>query len=169
LRIEQFEDLKMKIGLGVIILFSFYMNISEAQELKSNATFFTIRFTPHQDLKKELMAFAEKNKIKAGFIATCVGSLEQVNLRYANQPSGTLLKGHFEILSLGGTLSSTSAHLHLSVADSTGKTIGGHLLDDNMIYTTAEIVIVELLDVEFAREADSTYGFKELTIRARKK
>ena len=115
------------------------------------------------------MVFAEKNKIKAGFVATCVGSLEQVNLRYANQPSGTLLKGHFEILSLSGTFSDTSAHLHLSVADSTGKTIGGHLLDDNQIYTTAEIVVGELLDVEFTRELDSTYGYQELVIRARKK
>ena len=114
----------------------------------------------HQDLKKELMAYAEKNKIVAGFIATYVGSLEQVNLRYANQPNGTLLKG---------TLSTTSAHLHLSVADSTGKAIGGHLLDSNLIYTTAEIVIGELLDIEFTQALDSAYGYQELVIKARKR
>lgn len=159
----------MKIILIATILLSLYMNISEAQQLKSTTSFFTVRLKPHQDLKKQLMVFAEKNKIKAGFVATCVGSLEQVNLRYANQPSGTLLKGHFEILSLSGTFSDTSAHLHLSVADSTGKTIGGHLLDDNQIYTTAEIVVGELLDVEFTSELDSTYGYQELVIRARKK
>jgi uncharacterized protein len=55
---------------------------------------------PHQDLKKELMAFAAKEKIKAGCIVTCVGSLEQINLRFANQPEGKRSKGHFEILSL---------------------------------------------------------------------
>ena len=123
----------------------------------------------HQDLKKELMAYAEKNKIVAGFIATYVGSLEQVNLRYANQPNGTLLKGHFEILSVSGTLSTTSAHLHLSVADSTGKAIGGHLLDSNLIYSTAEIVIGELLDIEFTQALDSAYGYQELVIKARKR
>ena len=115
------------------------------------------------------MAFAEQHKIKAGFVATCVGSLEQVNLRYANQSGGTLLKGHFEILSVSGTFNQTSAHLHLSVADSTGRTIGGHLLDENLIYTTAEIVIGELLDVEFTRETDTTYGYPELVIKAKNK
>ena len=109
-------------------------------------------------LKKRTYGFAEQHKIKAGFVATCVGSLEQVNLRYANQSGGTLLKGHFEILSLSGTFNQTSAHLHLSIADSTGRTIGGHLLDENLIYTTAEIVIGVLLDIEFTRETDTTYG-----------
>ena len=142
--------------------------MSEAQQLKSSTDFFTIRLKPHQDLKKELMAIAVENKMKAGFIATCVGSLEQVNLRFANQPEGTILKGYYEIVSLVGTLTDSSSHLHLSVSDGTGKTIGGHLLDGNLIYTTAEIVIRELTDVEFTREVDSTYGYKELAIKPRK-
>jgi uncharacterized protein len=147
----------------------FFSNMSSAQQLSSKATFFTIRLKPRQDLKKELMAFAAKEKIKAGCIVTCVGSLEQTNLRFANQPEGKSLKGHFEILSLVGTFSDTSAHLHLSIADSTGATIGGHLLDGNLIYTTAEIVIGELTDLEFDREVDSTYGYQELTAKRRKK
>ncbi len=114
------------------------------------------------------MAIAVGEKMKAGFIATCVGSLEQVNLRFANQPEGIILKGHYEIVSLVGTLSDSSTHLHLSVSDGTGKTIGGHLLDGNLIYTTAEIVIRELTDVEFTREVDTTYGYKELVIKPRK-
>jgi hypothetical protein len=140
-----------------------------AQHVKSTTNFFTIRLKPHQDLKKELMAFAEQHNIKAAFVATCVGSLEQVNLRYANQSGGTLQKGYFEILSVSGMFNQTSAHLHLSVADNTGRTIGGHLLDENLIYTTAEIVIGELLDVEFTRETDSTYGYPELVIKTKKK
>lgn len=124
-----------------------------------------IRLKPHQDLKKELMAFAVKQKIKAGCIVTCVGSLEQTNLRFANQSEGKTAKGHFEILSLVGTFSETSAHFHLSVADSKGATIGGHLLDGNLIYTTAEIVIGELTDLEFVRVIDSTFGYPELQIK----
>ena len=126
-----------------------------------------IRLKPHQDLKKEVIAFAERNKIKAGLIITCVGSLEQVNLRFANQEHGTILKGHFEILSLVGTFSDTSSHLHISVADSEGKTWGGHLLDDSLIYTTAEIVIGKLTEQEFDRTLDSTYGYKELSVKPR--
>lgn len=142
---------------------------SIAQTLNSKANFYTIRLKPHQDLKVELMKFAKAHKLKAAFVATCVGSLEQLNLRYANQSAGIKQSGHFEILSLVGTFNDASSHFHLSVADSTGKTIGGHLLEENLIYTTAEIVIGELPDVEFGRELDSTYGYQELKIRNRKR
>ncbi len=126
-----------------------------------------IRLAPHQDLKKELLKVASNSK--AGFVITCVGSLEQVNIRFANQENGTLLKGHFEILSLVGTFSDSGAHLHISVADSTGRTIGGHLLNDSLIYTTAEIVIGELTDLQFDRIVDSTYEYEELSIKPRPK
>lgn len=126
-----------------------------------------IRLASHQDLKKELLKVASNSK--AGFVITCVGSLEQVNIRFANQENGTLLKGHFEILSLVGTFSDSGAHLHISVADSTGRTIGGHLLNDSLIYTTAEIVIGELTDLQFDRIVDSTYGYEELSIKPRPK
>jgi uncharacterized protein len=155
-----------------IIISLFSITTTMAQSIESNWSKMkttAIRLKPHQDLKKELMAFAAKEKIKAGCIVTCVGSLEQINLRFANQSEGKSLKGHFEILSLVGTFSETSAHIHLSVADNTGVTIGGHLLDDNLIYTTAEIVIGELTDVEFKRETDSTYGYQELVVKKRGK
>lgn len=146
------------------------ISISMAQPTndKSKATYYALRLAPHQDLKKELLDFAVRKKIKAGFIATCVGSLEQVSLRMANQEKGEMSKGHFEIVSLVGTFSDSSAHIHLSVSDSTGKTIGGHLLDGSLIYTTAEIVVAELDELEFAREKDSTYGYNELAIKKRK-
>lgn len=114
------------------------------------------------------MAYADRNNLKAGFIGTCVGSLEQVSLRFANQQKGVLLKGHFEIVSLTGTLSGTSAHLHMVVSDVNGNTIGGHLLDGSLVYTTAEIVMAELTELEFMRETDTTYGFKELNVLGRK-
>lgn len=140
-----------------------------AQHPSSSARFFSIRLKPHQDLKQELIAFAKEQKLKAAGIVTCVGSLEQYHLRFANQNVGTQQKGHFEIVSLTGTISDTSSHLHLSVSDSTGRTIGGHLLDENFIYTTAEIIITELSDLEFQREKDDTYGYQELSIQKRKK
>lgn len=161
--------MRWRVTLPAICLLLSLSNMSLAQQLSSKSSFFTIRLKPHQDLKKELMVFAAKEKLKAGFIVTCVGSLEQSNLRFANQSAGTQRKDHFEILSLVGTFSDTSAHLHLSLADSTGATMGGHLLDDNLIYTTAEIVIGELTDIQFEREKDSTYGYHELSVKKRKK
>jgi predicted DNA-binding protein with PD1-like motif len=130
---------------------------------------FVFRLKPHEDLKKSIFQFAAEHQIKAGAIVTCVGSLEQYNLRFANQKTGSKATGHFEILSLTGTFSDSAMHLHLSVADSTGKTAGGHLLDENLVYTTAEIVVMEMTDLDFQREIDSAYGYPELIIRKKKK
>jgi len=139
--------------------------IGSAQSASQQQNMYVLRLKPHADLKQSIFEFAKANKIKAGAIVTCVGSLEQYNLRFANQQNGTKATGHFEVLSLSGTFSDSSMHLHLSVADSTGKTIGGHLLDENLVYTTIELVIADLTDLEFTRETDSTYGYQELVIK----
>jgi predicted DNA-binding protein with PD1-like motif len=146
-----------------------YSLVSAQSTMESATTVHVFRLKPHEDLKKALVSWARQNKIKAAVIVSCVGSLEQYALRFANQENGTVKKGHFEIVSLTGTISDESVHIHMSVSDSTGYTIGGHLLDDNLIYTTAEIAIAELTDVTFDRETDGTYGYKELVIRRRTK
>lgn len=143
------------------------MNDSSSIPHSSASTIFVLRLMPHEDLKKSLQRFAADNKLKAAVIVTCVGSLEQYNLRFANQKQGHSQEGHFEILSLTGTLSGSSAHLHLSVADGQGVTRGGHLLDDNLIFTTAEIAIAELTDLAFDRIPDPGSGYAELAIRRR--
>jgi predicted DNA-binding protein with PD1-like motif len=48
--------------------------------------------------------------------------------------------------------------------DSTGKTIGGHLQEGCIIYTTAEIIIGEPKKVVFKREKDGTTPCDELQI-----
>ncbi|MGC4022074.1 MAG: DNA-binding protein [Cyclobacteriaceae bacterium] len=137
------------------------------QLFKSSLNALVIRLKPKEDLKKSIIELAVKNKIKAGVILTCVGSLEQINLRFANQKNGEIRKGYFEIVSLTGTFSDSGCHLHISVSDNEGNVVGGHLLDENLIYTTAEICLVELNDLQFKREVDSTYGYQELSIRKR--
>lgn len=125
------------------------------------------RLKPGQDLKKEIEAFVQKENIRAGWINTCVGSLVKTNIRFANQPSGSVSEGHFEIVSLTGTVSTNGSHIHISVSDSTGKTVGGHLLDNNIIYTTAEIVIGESRQHVFTREKDGTTEWEELQVKKR--
>jgi len=127
-----------------------------------------IRLKPGQDLKVELDAYVRANKIKAAAMVTCVGSLQQAAIRYANQEGTDILTGKFEIVSLTGTLAESGSHLHISISDSTGKTIGGHLKEGSIIYTTAEIVIGVMPDVTFDREVDPTYDYKELVIKKRK-
>nr|WP_230688363.1 PPC domain-containing DNA-binding protein [Hymenobacter jeongseonensis] len=132
--------------------------------LSSPLKTYALRLKPGDDLRQQLAAFVQAHHIAAGTMLTCVGSLTVATLRLANQEGPSVYRGHFEIVSLVGTLSTNGSHLHLAVADSTGRTIGGHLLDGCVVYTTAEIVVGELPALEFRRETDSTFGYKELEV-----
>lgn len=134
----------------------------------SSLQVYALRLRPHQDLKRGIVAFAKRNAIGAGLILTCVGSVEQFHLRYANRKKGKMKKGFFEITNLCGTFSNSSAHLHLTVADRKGKTQGGHLMEKTLIFTTAEIVVGKLSNLEFSRVKDKAYGYLELSIRSKK-
>lgn len=131
----------------------------------SSSRVYVFRLLPHQDLKQSILEFAVANQIQAGIILTCAGSLEQYNLRFANEKTGVKSKGYFEIVSLGGTFSATTCHIHICISDNKGQTIGGHLLDDNLVYTTAEIAVAALPDYSFERHPDPTYGYQELIIK----
>jgi len=126
---------------------------------------FAIRLKPNQDLKESLKNFVTSNNIEAGFILTTVGSLKQATLRFANQNDSKVLQDKFEIVALVGTLSTHGIHLHISISDKDGKTIGGHLEKGCLIYTTAEIVIGVSEDFIFVRTVDENTGYKELEIQ----
>lgn len=126
---------------------------------------FATRLKPDQDLKTSVISFVEENNIKAGFILTAVGSLKQATIRFANQDNYQIFKEIFEIVSLVGTLSIHGVHLHISLCDKNGKTIGGHLVDGCIIYTTAEIIIGTSEDLIFMRNVDETTGYQELEIK----
>ena len=130
----------------------------------SSNTIYAFRLKPGQDLKQEIQKFVNEKQVKAGWISTCVGSLKVYNIRFANQSKSTSDTGHFEIVSLTGTVSINGSHLHMSISDSTGKTIGGHLSEGNIIYTTAEIVIQSSNNLEFKREKDGSTEWEELNV-----
>ncbi|MDX1905885.1 MAG: PPC domain-containing DNA-binding protein [Bacteroidia bacterium] len=130
----------------------------------TSMTPYALRLRPGQDLKAELIRFTQENQLQAGIVLTCVGSLTEAGIRLANQDSATRYEGHFEIVSLTGTLAPDGVHLHIAIADSTGRCIGGHLMDGCRIYTTAEIALGELGAYRFTREVDPTYGYQELKV-----
>jgi len=71
-----------------------------------------------------------------------------------------------EIVSVTGTLSDTSMHVHLAVSDSTGKTTGGHLVPGCKVFTTIELVILDLSDQwSFDRKTDEQTTYLELDPR----
>lgn len=125
---------------------------------------FALRLRPGQDLGLELSRFVQENGLRAGFVMTCVGSLRQAALRLANRPETTLYEDKFEIVSLVGTLDAEGYHLHISLSDGRGRTIGGHLMEGCLIYTTAEIVIGEADHLLFSRPFDPETGYPELEV-----
>lgn len=123
-----------------------------------------LRLKPDTDLRQILKNFVLQKNIKAGFILSAIGSLKQATIRFANQEKSTVLTDKFEILSLNGTLTTNGIHLHICISDKHGKTIGGHLDNGCIIYTTAEIVIGTTKDFTFTRTLDSQTGYNELEI-----
>ncbi len=124
-----------------------------------------VRLHPHQDLQIELDNWAREYAIEAACVLTCVGSLRQAVLRFADQSEGSALHGKFEIVSLTGTLSRHGSHYHISIADGNGRCYGGHLLPGCHIYTTAEIVLAILPQYRFLRQHDPHTGYDELAIQ----
>lgn len=154
---------KLFLLVTISILF-FACNTSKKMTNANNIKIHAIRLKPGQDLRTTIEVYVKENNIAAGWLVTCAGSLTNYNIRFANQQNGSTGLGHFEIVSLTGTVSTNGSHIHLSISDSTGKTIGGHLLQGCTIYTTAEIVIQSTPNLIFKREKDGTTPWEELQI-----
>jgi predicted DNA-binding protein with PD1-like motif len=124
----------------------------------------TFRLKPGQDLFDEIEAVVAQKNIEAGCMLSAVGSLTHATLRFANREQNSQFDGHFEIVSMTGTVSVHGSHLHISISDGEGKTIGGHLQSGCKIYTTAEMVIAVIEDVIYKRELAEDSGYDELVV-----
>jgi predicted DNA-binding protein with PD1-like motif len=125
---------------------------------------YTFRLQTGQDLFDSISLFVREKQIQAGCVLSGVGSLTQVALRFANQDSYANFRGHFEIVSITGTVSIHGSHLHMSVSGEDGNTTGGHLDSGCKIYTTAEIVLAVFDDVVYKREFAEDSGYEELVV-----
>lgn len=134
---------------------------------KSSATLYALRLRPGMDLLSELCSSARSAGLRSACIVSCVGSLTHANIRYANVSGAAESQGHFEICSLVGTISPDGPHLHISLADSTGRMFGGHVLEGCRIYTTAEIVLAEANELVFCRPVDPETTWDELSVQER--
>ena len=135
----------------------------------SNIIAHAFRLKPGDDLFKSIQKYVIEKNIQAGFIMSCVGSLKEINIRLANADKFLVKKEHFEIVSLVGCVSSNDRyHLHISVSDSEGNTKGGHLKENNIIYTTAEIVLGELPKLSFNKINNPGEDWPELEIKENK-
>lgn len=123
------------------------------------------RLIKGSDLKKEIESYAINNKI-SGVILCAVGCLSKLTIRLADGESILEKEGMFEIVSITGTLSEDGVHIHISVSDELGNTIGGHLKDGCIVNTTAEIVLNIFDNIKIKREYDESTGYDELIIKS---
>ncbi len=122
------------------------------------------RLKENQDLKKEIENYSVKNNI-SGVILSSVGCLKKLTIRLADSKTIMEKEENFEIVSILGTLSKDGVHIHISVSDKNGNTLGGHLKDGCIVNTTVEVVLLEMDKVNFERKHDNSTGYDELTIR----
>ena len=125
---------------------------------------YTFRLKSVQDLFDSIESVVREKQIEAGCVLSGIGSLRHFTVRLADHDTPTQYEGHFEIVSLAGLVSIHGTHLHISVSDGEGKTIGGHLVSGCEIYTTAEIVLAKFSDVIYKREFAQDSGYDELAV-----
>ena len=122
-----------------------------------------LRIDPDEDLRRAL----EARGGSAAFVIAGIGSLHAASLRFAGRKDAQVLEGPLEILTLSGSLSADGAHLHMSVADSTGKVNGGHVAYGCRVRTTAEVLLADLPGWSLTRERDAATGYPELVVHSR--
>ncbi len=127
-----------------------------------NTTVF--RLHPTQDLRTELERACALYTPNGAAVITCVGSLQEATLRMAGASETIVQKGPFEILSLVGTWTPEGGHFHISLSDSKGTVWGGHLCAGCTIYTTAEIVLLDIGEHHPRRVQDPATGYPELQV-----
>lgn len=126
---------------------------------------YPIRLKPGTDPYLYLENWVKSEGIEAAVILSCLGSLTEASVRFANQPDNTLMKGPFEILSITGFMSIYGSHYHICLSDEKGLSHGGHLMAGSKIYTTVELLIGIMDDYRFLRTMDPQSGFEELDIK----
>ncbi len=157
----------MNIFLSLVAVFGICSNSFASAAVSSAHRIHALRLKPGADPRVALVAYAKEHKLKALSVLSAVGSLNKSVLRFADQKAATTLLGPREVVSLSGTISLDGPHLHLSLADATGAVVGGHLAEGSQVFTTLELVLLELSDLEFRRPLDLATGHGELEIRKR--
>lgn len=124
-----------------------------------------VRLSPGVDLRRALEQVLTQHGVEAGFVLAGIGSLRPVQVRLAGADNPMCLGEDVELLSLSGSLSAGSSHLHLSVSLPDGRVVGGHVAYGCTVRTTAEVLLALLPDWRFSREHDVRTGYDELVVR----
>ena len=112
------------------------------------------RLFENEDLLEAISNTAKKTRINAGFFIL-VGTLKEAKLGFYRQGKYEPIQidEPVEIVSCMGNISLKEekdlvVHAHVSVSDEEGKVLGGHVLPGCKVAATAELVLVEAVDVK---------------------
>lgn len=117
------------------------------------------------DLRKEIEKIVKENRVDAGSILSVVENLKKARLRMVGGKNIKTWNKSFEIVSGTGTLSPDGCHIHIAIADSQGKIVGGHLKEGCVVKTTVEIVLLKFSGIRFRRVLDNETGYSELVLK----
>ncbi len=121
-----------------------------------------VRLSRGSDLKETIEELCIRNAIDTAVVLSGVGCLYRASLRLAKALSYYRAEDDFEIVSLTGSISKGKAHIHISLADQTGKVIGGHLCKGCLVNTTCELVLGILEEYHSMRSFDEQTGYDEI-------
>lgn len=154
----------------LLVIFLFPVMSLCAQEYNSavmtdKAVIYTLRLDKGDDIKRSLEQFAAKHTIPSGSLLTCVGSVQNLAVRYAMKNTIDTIRGPLEIVSVTGTIASSGVHVHMAAGDNNGNVQGGHLEYGTHVMMTAEIIIMVYPSIVFKRQIDEKTGFPVLQIQ----
>ncbi|BEV36538.1 DUF296 domain-containing protein [Synechococcus sp. M16CYN] len=99
-----------------------------------------LKLVPGSDLRLSLESLA-RNEGLNGFLLGIVGNLSRAAFRCPGQSEPTVSEGDLEIITLNGTISPESVHLHLSFSDSACQVWGGHLERGTLVQKGADLLV----------------------------
>ena len=99
-----------------------------------------LKLAPGSDLRLSLEELAQRDGI-SGFVLGVVGNLTKASFQCPGQAEPTVLEGDLEVITLNGTFSPESVHLHLSLSDGACQVWGGHLEPGTIVQKGVELLI----------------------------
>ncbi|MEM0356911.1 MAG: DNA-binding protein [Candidatus Bathyarchaeia archaeon] len=128
------------------------------------------RIKTGEDLAEAIKERTVKSGVKAGLLMV-IGGLKSATLGYYKEGAFKYiyLSGPLEIASCIGNIAVDEngeiiIHTHIVVTDEEGKSFGGHLMKGSQVGATAELVIIEVLDVNLKRFFDKVTNLKLLNL-----
>lgn len=129
---------------------------------------FAVRFKPETDILKGIEDFCTEKNIKNGFIMSAIGSLRNAKFCDPQKVDTKLGYGYgkpieindvVEVISISGLIchddnNNVLSHIHISLADKDGTSYGGHLVYENYVLATVDMIIAEIDGISMERALD---------------